>query len=404
MEEIEFSVFEHGAEVIENLQELLAAFEKQERIRVRLNVMPFSGAWARLVEIALYHHGPDVSNVGNTWVGDFQRMNALRLYSPAEIQRLGGAEAFLPAAWQSGSTAGEASAAPKIWGIPWAADTRVIFYRKDVLEQAGVDAATAFASHEALENTLARIQATSPIAPLSLPTRRSRITLHNLASWIWQEGGEFLSADGKNILFDQPAARQGMRKYFSLAKYLPPSLHHLDDSQAGEAFIQGQAAITLSGHWLSIGLEPNLQAKQQTRVAPVPGVPFAGGFHLVVWKHSRKEAAAFKLIEFLAGSNMGASIFPGMGLPVRMDMIENTALKQQPLFAEMIGSLDRARSFPSGHIWGLVEKQLTDRIPAIWADVLALPDRGDIDALDAILDQYLAPLARRLKITIGSIG
>ena len=407
MEEIELSIFQHGENVVAQLQALLAQFEKQERIHVNLSVIPFAGAWSHMVEIALYQHGPDVSEVGSTWLGDFHRMNALRPYEAAEIRSLGGAEVFLPAAWKSGSTGVEPSGTAAVWGIPWVADTRVVFYRKDVLEQAGIDETTAFKSHAALESTLARIQETSQLAPasqmapISLPTSRSRITLHNLASWIWKEGGEFLSPDGKQILFDQPAARQGMRQYFSLAKYLPPALHGLDDSQAGEAFLQGRSAVTVSGHWLVFGLGADPKVQEQTRVAPVPGVSFAGGFHLVIWRHSRKASAAFKLVEFLAGRNVPEGIFPGVGLPVRMDTIENTPLKQQPLFKELLGVLDGARSFPSGHIWGLVEKQLTDLTPHIWNEILALPDRGDLAAIDAILDEYLSPLVRRLKITIG---
>ncbi len=401
MDEIELSIFQHGNDVTKNMQALLAQFEKQERIHVNLTVMPFPGAWSRMVEFALYQHGPDVSQVGSTWLGDFQRMNALRPYLSTEIRSLGGAEAFLPAAWNSGSSSGEVINSPMVWGIPWVADTRVIFYRKDLLEQAGIDETTAFTSHAALDATLNRIQETSQLPPLSLSTQRSRITLHNLASWIWNEGGEFLSSDGKKILFDQPAARQGMCKYFSLAKYISLSLSGLEDSQAGEAFAQGQAAVTISGHWLVFGLGANPQVQQFIRVAPVPGVSFAGGFHLVIWQHSRKTSAAYKLVEFLAGRNAPDSFFPALGLPVRQDIIKNTPLKQQPLFKELIGVLDGARSFPSGHIWGLVEKQLTDLAPYIWKDVLALPDRGDVTAIDAILDQYLTPLARRLKITIG---
>ncbi|HNT22849.1 MAG TPA: extracellular solute-binding protein [Anaerolineales bacterium] len=401
MDEIELSIFQHSDDVTQNMQTLLAQFEKQERIHVNLTVMPFPGAWARMVEFALYQHGPDVSQVGSTWLGDFERMNALRPYLATEIRGLGGAEAFLPAAWNSGSSGSEGVGGSMTWGIPWLADTRVIFYRKDVLEQAGIDETTAFASSAALDATLSRIQETSQLAPLSLSTQRSRITLHNLASWIWNEGGEFLSPDGKKILFDQPAARQGMRQYFSLAKYLSPSLSGLDDSQAGEAFIQGQAAVTVSGHWLVFGFGANPQIQQCIRIAPLPGISFAGGFHLVIWQHSRKATAAYKLVEFLAGRNTPNSLFPSMGLPVRKDTIDNTPLKQQPLFKELIGVLDGARSFPSGHIWGLVEKQLTDLAPYIWKDILSLPDRSDIKAIDAILDQYLTPLARRLKITIG---
>ncbi len=97
MEEIEFSVFDHGAEAIAILRSLLAEFEAKQHIRVRLTVLSFVDAWAAIVKMALYEHGPDLSAVGTTWVGDFIRMNALRSYPDGEVRALGNAASFLPA-------------------------------------------------------------------------------------------------------------------------------------------------------------------------------------------------------------------------------------------------------------------------------------------------------------------
>ncbi|MBN2146317.1 MAG: extracellular solute-binding protein [Anaerolineales bacterium] len=402
MEEIEFSIFQHGPGALENLHALMEQFEQKHGIHVRLNILPFSGAWARMMEMALYQHGPDISEVGSTWLGDFERMNALRPFTPAEVRSLGGSDAFLPASWLSGTASGERAGSPRtVWAIPWVTDTRVIFYRRDVLEQAGIDEAEAFTSHEALMNTLARIQEKGKLPPLSIPSQRSRITLHNLASWIWKEEGGFLSPDGKKLLFDLPPARRGMRQYFSLARYLTQETQGLDDSQAGQVFMQGRAAVTVSGQWLVFGLNADPLVERETRVSRVPGVSFAGGFHLVIWQYSTKTPAALKLVDFLAGNNPPESVYPGVGLPVRVEHIKTTPIRQQPLFKEIIEVLDGARAFPSGHMWGLIEKQLADMIPNIWRDVLALPDRGDEAAIDAILDRYISPLAHRLKVMFG---
>ena len=75
MEEITFSVFEHGAGSVENLPALLQQFEQQFGVRVHLDVISsWEKGWSRLVEMALYHEGPDVSEIGDTWVGDLVRM------------------------------------------------------------------------------------------------------------------------------------------------------------------------------------------------------------------------------------------------------------------------------------------------------------------------------------------
>ena len=50
------------------------------------------------------------------------------------------------------------NAALTLWAAPWLADTRIICYRRDLFEQAGVDAATAFQSPAQLENALQRLR------------------------------------------------------------------------------------------------------------------------------------------------------------------------------------------------------------------------------------------------------
>ena len=203
MEEIEFSVFDHGAEPIALLRSLLAEFEAKQRIHVRLSVLPFEGAWPAMVRMALYEDGADVSAVGTSWVGDFVRMNALRPYSDAEVRALGNAASFLKASWQSAVLPDERGLT--VWAAPWLADARIVCYRRDLLEQAGVDAATAFQSPVQLENTLQRLHDQGLHTPVVFPTQQSQLALHNLASWIWNAGGDFLDERDGSLALDRTA-------------------------------------------------------------------------------------------------------------------------------------------------------------------------------------------------------
>ena len=53
-----------------------------------------------------------------------------------ELNVLGGSAAFLPSSWQSSIVLGE----KEVCAVPWLADTRLIYYRRDLLDKAGVDA------------------------------------------------------------------------------------------------------------------------------------------------------------------------------------------------------------------------------------------------------------------------
>jgi multiple sugar transport system substrate-binding protein len=415
MEEIEFSIFDQGPDAVDLVRNLLSDFESREKVHINLTVMPFSGSWARLVQVALYHDGPDVSMIGSTWVSDFVRMNALRPFTLQEIRTLGGAESFLPASWRS-STSEEAGIA-SIWAVPWLTDTRLLYYHRAPMEKAGLDPLTAFQSADALESTLQRLQACGVESPIVIPTLRSRIGMHHLACYIWGAGGDFLSPDGNEIVFDQPAARQGMKNYLHLGRYLSTAARGLGDGQTDNHF-WSEAAITFSGQWLAT--DPRMgtgisDGGSLVGIASIPGVPFVGGFHLVTWQHTNKARTAIKLIDYLAGPYAGFrghstnfSPYPSMGLPARLELIDRfpppgpddpTAPIYQPPFSAILPLLKEGHALPAGHMWGLIEKHLTDLLPILWEEVLA----SENSDLDAILNKFIPPLVRRLKLSLSSI-
>lgn len=396
MEEIAFSVFDHGADAIAHLRSLLAEFEQKQRIHVKLTVLPFEGAWSAMVRMALYLDGPDVSAVGTSWVGDFVRMDALRPFTEAEVRVLGSAESYLKASWQSALLPDERGLTQ--WAAPWLADARIVCYRRDVLEQAGIDTTTAFQTPEQFASTLQKLPAAGVTMPLVIPTRSSQLAVHNLASFIWNAGGSFLDERDGTLAIDRPEALAGMRHYFGLGRYLTAAARGCDEAQSDEIFRTGRAAITFGGHWLLQDPRIDSQLHANLGVASLVGVPFVGGYHLVIWHFSRKTAAALKLVEFLAGQHAPQSIYPAFGLPARVDILEQAPGLQVPPFTAYAPLLKSGRSFPAGRMWGLIEKQLVDVLPAIWTDVLAAADPD----LVAILDRHIVPLAHRLRLTLKS--
>jgi multiple sugar transport system substrate-binding protein len=398
MEEIELSIFDHGTETVAQIQALLGQLETEQSVRVHLDVLPWKGGWSKMVQAALYQDGPDVSEIGSTWISDFVKMNALSPFSPQEIRAIGGKDHFLASSWQSGTTSsGIKRSSPTPWAIPWSADTRVVFYRRDLLQQAGIDEASAFQNPERFEQTLARLKSSGVQTPLAIPTLRSRISVHSLASWVWSTGGDFISQDGAQSVFSQSKALEGMKSYFRLGRYLSKEAQGLDDSQADEMFWRGNAAVTLSGHWLLQEIRMPPEVADNLGIALVPGVSFVGGSHLAIWKHTRQKRAAVKLISCLADSQAVLSLFPSFGLPARLDVLASPSLSEDPHYRVMSQALKTGRSFPSEHQWGLIENRLTDAVPLIWKDVLATPEPD----LDEILSHHLDPLVRRIAMALN---
>jgi multiple sugar transport system substrate-binding protein len=392
MREVEFSVMSVDTPNADRLREALTEFEAQTRIHLKLRVIPWDEAWAELVKVAIYGDGPDISEVGSTWMPDLVGMNGLRQLAPAEVQKLGGQADFFPASWQS-ATLGDPST---IWAVPWLVDTRILYYRHDLLEQAGIDAREAFKTPTSLAQTLSRLRAAGNAVPWVVPSQETRMTLHNSASFVWGAGGSFVSADGQRILLDQPQARAGFREYFGLARFLAGPARNLTDVQSDACFWEKQAAVTLSGPWMwraSAGLRDKV-----SQTLP-PGIPFVGGSHLVIWKHTRRPEEALELVRFLSSAEFQRMYTVQAGLlPAGPGALSGPDSAATTFYRHMVPTLAKGRSFPSIPLWGLIEKRVSEALTDIWREILrsAAPD------VDAIVDDHLASVARRLQTVLDS--
>src|SRR5438552_7403885 len=183
-QELRLSSMRESAEVI---QPLLDEFRAAEGIVVRVRLLAWDTAWSDLTRMARNGAGPDVSEIGSTWVGDLVATNALHPFNAEELAALGGADAFLPNAWAGGQVAGQG----QMWAIPWLTGARLIFYRRNLLERAGVDEQTAGQSADQLDRTLACLQAAGVGVPWTVPTGATHTTLLNAASWVRGAGGDF---------------------------------------------------------------------------------------------------------------------------------------------------------------------------------------------------------------------
>jgi multiple sugar transport system substrate-binding protein len=394
MKEIEFSVMYHNDQSTAALQNLLNEFEGATRIHVNLRVLDWSDAWTELIKVALYKQGPDVSEIGSSWLGDFARMLALYNFSSVDVRSFGGSESFLPANWSSASQL----EANESWGIPWVADTRVIIYRRDILHQAGIDEQAAFQSHASLVETLEKLQLSGISQSWTVPTHRSRMTLHNIASWVWGAGGSFLSPDGKRTNFASPASLQGLTEYFSLSRFMDTLNKDLNDTQSDALYATGKAAVTISGTWLLTDQTSDPHVLANTGFASPPGVPFVGGSHLVLWRHTPHLSSALELIRYLSQPDIQTAYCKAIGLlPTRLDALASPAYHEHPSYHRLVDRLKSGRSFRTLPLWGMVEDKLTASLSQVWIDLMNDPSL-DISQTVSLIIQ---PLSRRLNIALS---
>ncbi len=396
MIEIESSVM-GSPEVGETLSPWVKEFEQLTRIRVHL--IPVDWDWDTIFKYGVYGHGPDVSEVGSSWVASLAAMNALRPFNVGEVRFLGGAESFLAGSWKTCLTAEDFN----VWGLPFTSQVLVLYYRKDLLEQFGIahteeQCRKAFATQSALVETLSRLQTGGVSHPLALWVTEEWYTVHGAASWVWGAGGEFIAPDGDQVLFDQPAAMTGLRDYFGLRAFMKPSWTAEDNSR--NQLYQGAPAVAIECQVPYIFFRDRRPEElPKWGISPAPGVPYIGGSNLVIWKHSPQPEAAMRWVQFLikkVDEQVGA--MRAEDFPTRLKALDQWAASGDRFAIGFVESLKRGRGHVSARLWGLVEERLLGVFPRIWVEILLDPSRD----VDEALHQHLDPLARNLNRTLKS--
>ncbi len=403
MTELNLSAIGDIAEDIEEIVHLVKEFQTASNVKVNVTRLPWERAWQTLLMTAMEGKGGDVSQVGSTWAPTLAALDSLRWFSETEIRTLGGPLAFVPAAWQTVRVEGRG----EVWAIPWSVYTFVIFYRRDLLKKAGVDEAAAFATPASMRETFQALQSAG-ITPWAIPTTAHYLDLPHIASsWVRAYGGDFISADGKRVIFNSPHARQGLVEFFSLYRFLPARFRGLTyEACLDEFFGKGNTAAMIAGaESYSDALEEDgipEEFRDQIGVAAIPGVPWIGGDHLVAWKTVRtdpdKERAAVALIESLASVENQTRLYRENAiLPARLDAYADLDFQPEGMRLVLEKILQEGRPHPPARLWRRIESMLVDMLFDIARSVMDFQKQQPAEIVEAKLTDY----ERRLSLVLG---
>ena len=385
-----------------NLQlELLANFQKQTGIEVKFTRMDWSDAWPQLINISTHGQGADISHLGSTWVSSLVSMNSLRSIPAHIITKIGSQESFVHSAWASVMMEEDRNT----WGIPLSAYTYAIAYRRDLLEQAGLDGARAFATPFALEETVSRLEELNcaehawlmPYVPFPYND-----FVHTAASWVWSSGGHLIDNRGKQVLFDSPATMAGLKAYFKLLRRLP-KIDAIGTDECMQRLMQGKAAAVLTdARAILTNLQDDRPETKNIGAASLLSIPWSGGGNLVIWRHTYgfpdRLEAAFKLAEFLTRKSTMLEIGRRSHiLPARVDALDELIPAEHPLRPVMIQLVTSSRAYRTIPLWRRIENQFGQELSAIAKKMFE--DR-DTD-LDTLLAETMGQLTYRLNLTLG---
>lgn len=368
------------------IEGLLQTYEQERGLQVRINYQNWDSAWLEMMAGNRRAVFPAVAEVGTTWVPDLTRVDALRAIPHVLVDKLGGEADYLPQLWKSCFSFHK----PHMRAIPWISGSRVIYYRHDLLERAGINPNTAFANPTMMLETVVNLHNAGIPHPWITSNVPSLNSLHLISTWLWAGGGDFISDDGSQLLFAEPGAIESMAAFFEMGRYMGNEKYTYND--AIDLFWRGDAAITMDGTWVydAQKAKAHPEVLENLGVALAPGPAFVGGSNLVLWEnHSAEQDAAWELLSFLSEPESVVQIFRLTGLtPARRSLLNLSEVRSRAFGAQFNRAVETGRSLPNHCFTGMVEDMLQYAFGLIWDDVLKYPY---LDPRE-ILTDYLVPL------------
>lgn len=400
--ELNFLTIADTPEDLQPLRGLLASFEREMQTQIFVRRVSWERAWQTLLMDAVEGKGPHVSQIGSTWVATMAMLESLRAFKSEDVSVIGGASCFLPSTWETVKFANR----PEVWAIPWSIYTFVLYYRRDILEKAGIDADTAFATPMAMRETFAKLSGNG-IAPWAFPSLNPYADLvHIASSWARANGGDFMSDDGREPLFARPEASAGLMDFFELFPFIPHSLRGLNVEACTQAFARGDTAVLVGGVEVGNDLMESPYASQEMRdnvaVTTLPGVPWIGGDHLVVWKNVladvEHEKTALDLVRYLSKKETQIQLFKVENiLPARADAYDELAFPLETTTPTLQKILKTGRPHPAVRLWRRIEAFLDEMLLDIGRAVLRQPMVSPSEIAARMLNEYEQKLTAVLK-------
>ena len=355
----ELRVWAFGAEG-EAIAPLAAEFERANPdIHVRVQQIPWTAAHEKLLTAFVGGALPDVAQLGNTWIPEFAALGALQALDSLVARD----SVAVPRSDYFPGVLATNVVDDTLFGVPWYVDTRVMFYRTDLLARAGVAAPpTTWAEWR---SALQRVQTVQPAGafPVLMPLDEwAQPLIFGL-----QVGAPLLGEHGTRGGFRDPRFRRGFEFYVSLFKDgIAPALANTQISNLYQEFAAGRIAMYITGPWNVGEFRKRLPASlaMSWATAPLPGpdgpgASFAGGSSIVIMRRSAKQAAAWKFVTFMSDPARQARFFEQTGdLPARRSAWATPRLASDVHLSAFRTQLGRVLPTPPVPEWELIATRM----------------------------------------------
>ncbi|HXJ69277.1 MAG TPA: sugar ABC transporter substrate-binding protein [Verrucomicrobiae bacterium] len=367
--------------------ELVRDFERgHPGIHVEVQQIPWTAAHEKLLTAVVGGSLPDVGQLGNSWISEFGTLESLVPLDPFLVRGELSRDAYFGGIWDTNVLDGVT------YGVPWYVDTRLLFYRKDLLERAGYKAMPT--DWKGWKECLRAVKARGGPGHygIFLPTNE----------WMTpvvlglQSGSPLLADGGTRGAFEEAAYRRAFDYYLGMFREgLAPAIGFNEIANKYQELSRGTFAMMVTGPWelgeFTRRLPDSLQSQWSTAAMPGPdgpGVSFAGGSSLVLFHGTKHPEEAWELVRFLSEPAQQVRFWRLTGdLPARREAWADTALTADARTRAFGDQLTRTEPCPKVPEWEEIATRVYEQADRAIRGATS-PDSA-LATLDRLVDKML---------------
>ncbi|MFL2109954.1 sugar ABC transporter substrate-binding protein [Marinilactibacillus psychrotolerans] len=278
----------------ETVQPIFDAYTEETGIEVDLQSIPWSAAHDRLLTAVASGEGPDVVQMGSTYMAEFTDAGALLDIS----DYIESNDALSPDNFFEGNVA-TTMFDDSYYGVPWYTETRALYYRTDLLEEVGYP--------EGPSNWEELYDAAVKLSERGDNMYGFDINLKEQTfgpMFAKQNGSEIINEAGEPVL-NEPEFVEAIEYLHSFVEAGATTNQDLGIELSQSFGGEGIVPMFISGPWSISMIEDqttDIEGKWDIRTlpeGPVSNVSNTGGANLAVWSSSDHPDEAMDLIEHM---------------------------------------------------------------------------------------------------------
>lgn len=343
----------------EVVRQLLPEFERRHPgVSVKVQNLAWTAAHAKLLTAFASDALPDVFQLGNTWVPEFAALGALQALD-ARVAASGQVrpDDYFAGIWDTNRIDGT------LYGVPWYIDTRLLYYRRDILAQLGYDHPPRDWNEWRAMMAAVKEQAGPSKYSILLPLNEFEPQL----ALLLQQDDAPLRDGGRHGNFASAGGQRALAFYAEMfERGWAPRVTNTQISNVWVEFGRAYYAFYISGPWNIAEFKKRLptELSDAWATAPLPGpdgpgASIAGGSSLVIARHAERSDAAWALIEYLSAPGVQREFHRLLGdLPPRRSSWDDPALGGDPYAAAYRDQLERVKPTPQVPEWEQIAQEL----------------------------------------------